>query len=321
MNNIWYDHFLKVLYEKYPKKVQLTEALVELLSIEREAVYRRLRKEVAFSIYDIAKIARTWNISFDSILGIVSDESHLFQMDILPYNAPFIGDLEATKKYFHFLKTLSASDQSEYIEVSYSLPESLLENYSALSKFHTFKWMYQYGCEKNIPSFSKLILPKEAISKEIEYCKSIKQIKHQSYIWDNLAIQYLINDILYFKSIYLLTEEDLQLLKQDIVMFLDELDILSVQGEFADSHNKVDLYISQINIDTNYCYYYSPDIRGCGIGVFIKNVAVSRNEAICEKFREWMLTQKRISFPISQVNERQRIEFFMQQRKILDRLL
>jgi len=320
MNNIWYDHFLKALYDKQPKRSKLTEALMDLLSIEREAVYRRLRKEVAFSIYDIAKIARAWNISIDSIFGIVSDKSHLFQMDMLPYNAPFIGDLEATKKYFHFLEMLISSEQSEYIEISYSFPESLLENYPALSKFHTFKWMYQYGSEKDIPSFTQLVLPEEAINMEKKYCNSIKRIKHLSYIWDNLVVQYLINDILYFRSIYLLSEEDVQLLKQEINMFLNEMEQLSIQGEFPETHSKVELYISQINVDTNYCYYSSPSVKACGLVAFVKNLAISQNESVCENFKKWMHTQKRISIPITQVNERHRIEFFKQQREILDRI-
>ena len=319
-NNIWYDHFLRSLNEKYPKKSQLTEALMDLLLIEREAVYRRLRKEVIFSVYDMAKIANAWNISIDSIFGIVSEESHLFQLDILPYNDPILVDLEATKKYFHFLKTLTSSNNSEYIEISRTLPQSLLENHPMLSKFYMLKWMYQYGNENNIPSFNQFIYPEKIIELAKEYCNYIRQIKHSSYTWDNLIIQYLINDILYFKSIYLLSEEDVQLLKQEINTFLDDMEILSIQGEFAETRNKVDLYISQINIETNYCYYFSPTIKVCGIGAFVKSTAISQNESICKNFKKWIITQKKISIPISQVNERQRIEFFKQQRCRLEKL-
>ena len=318
-NNIWYDYFLKTLSDKFPKKSQLTEALMDLLLIEREAVYRRLRKEVIFSVYDMAKIAGAWNISIDSIFGVVSDKSHLFQLNLLPYNDLSLEEMEALKKYFHFLKALTLLHDSEYIEITNTIPQSLLDNHPVLSKFFTFKWMYQYGNEKNIPPFNQFVLPEKTINLEKTYYKYIKQIKHLSYTWDNLIIQYLVNDILYFKSIYLLSEEDVQILKQEISMFLSSIELISIQGEFADTHNKVDFYIS-INIDTNYCYYSSSAIKACGIGVFIKSVAISQNEYICENFEKWILNQKKISIPISQVNERQRIEFFKQQSRLLEQL-
>jgi len=38
MDNAWYDAFMERLSIKYPKKSQLAEALMDLLSIERESV-------------------------------------------------------------------------------------------------------------------------------------------------------------------------------------------------------------------------------------------------------------------------------------------
>jgi len=319
-NDVWFDYFLKTLYEKYPKRSQLTEALMKLLSMERIAVYRRLRKEVVFSAYDVAKIASTWNISLDSILSIASNDSHLFCMETMSYNDPLLENLEAVKRLFRFLKIFTLSNSSEYMEISNAIPASLLGNYPVLSKFFTFKWLYQYGNEKDIPFFSQFEVPEKTLKLEREYCKYIKQIKHLSYTWDNMLIQSLINDIQYFNSIYILSNEDIQQLKQQIELFLNDLESISIHGKLTDSYSKVDMYISQINIDTNYCYYHSSAVKACGIGAFIKCTAISQDETVCQSFRRWMLIQKKISIPISQVNERQRIEFFRRQKELIHTL-
>jgi hypothetical protein len=56
-NEIWYDHFMNVLSERYPKESELAQILMDLLNIEREATYRRLCKDVIFPMHEIVKIA------------------------------------------------------------------------------------------------------------------------------------------------------------------------------------------------------------------------------------------------------------------------
>ena len=53
-----YEKFISAIREKMPHKATLTNALVDLLCIEREAVYRRMRGDVAFSFAEIAAIDR-----------------------------------------------------------------------------------------------------------------------------------------------------------------------------------------------------------------------------------------------------------------------
>jgi hypothetical protein len=319
-NSIWYEHFLNALHKKYPKKSQLTEALSVLLCIGKEGIYRRLRKEVTFSIYDIVKIAKAWGISIDNIVENISGDNHLFQLNTLPYGSPLRKDLDTMERCLNFLKNMASAPTSEYMEISNTLPKFILENYPALSRFHTFKWLYLYGNEINMPPFNQFTLPEELVEYGRLYCDEIRKIKHMSLMLDSLFIQYLINDIRYFESIYLLSGDDVQQLKQETSALLNDLESICIQGRFADTYNKVDLYISQISIDTNCCYYYSPTAKSCGIRTFIKSTAVSVNESICDKFRKWMLDKKRVSIPISRVNEKQRIEFFKQQQKRLDAL-
>jgi hypothetical protein len=50
-HEVWYDNFMRALSEKYPKKAELAQTLSDLLFLEREAVYRRLRQDVTKKYY------------------------------------------------------------------------------------------------------------------------------------------------------------------------------------------------------------------------------------------------------------------------------
>ena len=50
---------------------------------------------------------------------------------------------------------------------------------------------------------------------------------------------YLANDINYFMSVNLLGKEDLQLLKKELLQFLDDMELLAIKGKFDDTGNSV----------------------------------------------------------------------------------
>ena len=62
-----YESFLAELRKKIPQGAKLTNTLVDMLYIEREAVYRRLRGEVPFTFMEVVTIAKKLGISLDNL--------------------------------------------------------------------------------------------------------------------------------------------------------------------------------------------------------------------------------------------------------------
>ena len=58
-----YESFLTELRKKIPQGAKLTNTLVDMLYIEREAVYRRLRGEVPFTFVEVMTVAKELGIS------------------------------------------------------------------------------------------------------------------------------------------------------------------------------------------------------------------------------------------------------------------
>jgi len=319
-NNTWYDCFLESLYKKYPQKSQLTDALADLLSIEREAVYRRLRNDVVFPSDEIVKIASSWNISLDEIFGIDSPQIQSFKLSMMQYINPTKEELDMMQEIVDFIDVFSASPNAEFMEVSNVLPRSLITGFLHLARYYIFKWGYQYSNDENVLPFSQVAHLEKIRQMGLAYHRKIKNIPTVNYIWDYMLFEYLISDINYFVSIYLITEDEKQLIKNDLHALLDYMSEVSSKGCFPETGNSVNLYISQTNVDTNYNYFYSDTIKTCRVRAFVKYELKSKNEKMTNLFRDWMNLKKRTSINISGVDERNRVEFFMKQRQLIDTL-
>ncbi|MCL2728312.1 MAG: hypothetical protein FWD56_08020, partial [Bacteroidales bacterium] len=69
MKQFFYDNFLNTIEKHYPRKSDLANALMEILPLEKESVYRRLRKDVYFSAEEVMQIAQAWGISLDNLIS------------------------------------------------------------------------------------------------------------------------------------------------------------------------------------------------------------------------------------------------------------
>ena len=61
---------IEAIKEKIPANSNLANVLIDILFIGREAVYRRLRGEVPFTLTEAAIISRKLGVSLDKIVGI-----------------------------------------------------------------------------------------------------------------------------------------------------------------------------------------------------------------------------------------------------------
>ena len=317
--NTWYDIFIEALYKKYPKKSDLLQALMDLLFIEREAVYRRLRQDVLFTVHEIAKISTAWNISLDAIIGINSGQIP-FQMHQMNYIVPSEEELKFLWQVTKGIQQINNYHDTEFMDICNKLPRRIVAGYPKLNQFYLFKRLYQYGNDNELILFSQTIVSKEQIQLTESYVEAIKNVPNANYIFDRKLFELLVSDIRYFYSIRMITDEEKNLIKKDLCDLLDYLFDVARNGCYPETKNKVNIYISELNIDTNYSYTFSQELNICLIHVFEKNEIYTLNKDMVSKFRMWMQLKKRSSTQISVVDERSRIEYFTKQRQIVDEL-
>jgi len=319
INETWEDAFIEALYERYPRRSQLIKALMKLLLLEREAVYRRLRKDVSFSMHEIVVIASAWNISLDKITGINPGQVP-FLMQPMNYITPSEQELAFLWKIVHALHYFKNFPETEFMDICNKLPRQLLAGYQYANQFSLFKWNYQYGESSEVVPFAQIKVSDEKIKLDAEYFKAIQDVPNSNFIWDPKIFENFVKDVLYFHSVLLVSDKDKELIKNDLHGMLDYLHDLANKGYFPESRNKVNLYISQVNIDTNYSYTFTPEANICFIHALEKFELFTYNLQMVENFRTWMQLKKRTSIQISEVDERSRIIFFGKQRQLVDSL-
>ena len=304
--------------EKLPSKDNLANALMDILYIGKEAIYRRLRGEVPFTLTEAAIISRKLGISLDKMIGVSFQDNAVFDMNIVGSNKPLETYYSILEKQVELFHAVEEDENSEIGTSSNIIPQTLSLNYDMLSKFRLFKWMYQ---NENIKCkhFDELEIPAKLQDIQKEFVNAAEHIHTTSYIWDNRIFAHMVNDVEYFSSIHLLTDEDKQKIKEDLLLLLNELESLARKGKF-DSGNKVNIYISNINFETTYSYIESSNLQLSMIRIYAINSITSQDVEMHKSLKEWIQSLKKFSTLISESGEMQRIQFFKEQREIIDTL-
>ena len=132
--------------EKLPSKENLANTLMDILYIGKEAIYRRLRGEVPFTLTEAAIISRKLGISLDKMIGVSFQNNAVFDMNIVDSSQPLETYYSILEKQVKLFRKVKEEENSEIGTSSNIIPLTLSLNYNMLSKFRLFKWMYKdYG--------------------------------------------------------------------------------------------------------------------------------------------------------------------------------
>jgi hypothetical protein len=315
-----YEAVLSAIKKAFPKKTDMVNSLADILMIEKGAVYRRLRQEVPFTFNEIATIAKRLNISLDDTLGIDGHKSIPFQLQLPDFISPKEEDYYVLDLYLKFLQSLHQSGISETASINNHLPLGLFSSFHHIFTFYLFKWNFHYNNDKIKPFHQ--VSTSEKMTKFLaeEYTIEMKRFSKTYYVLDNRVFRDIVSDILYFNSIRLIEKDDVLKIKEDLMAMLDYLEKMAITGQFKETGNLVNLYISDIEIASNYSYMESDAIHFSLLKVFILSSVTSFDEDTFMKMKKWIHSLIKISTLITLTNERQRVLYFERQRKIVSEL-
>ena len=227
-------NLIEAMKEKLPLKGQLADMLMDTLYIGKEAVYRRLRGEVPFTLQESALIS----------------SNAMFNINIVDYDDPFESYYNILEKYVSLISMMPDDPNSVMGTSANIIPQTLYLKHELLAKFRLFKWMYQnkyIDCK----SFEELEIPTKLANIQKDYVGMTRHIHSPDYIWANMIFKHLNNDIQYYASIHLISDETKEEIKKELFLLADELEELAVNGKTADG-NRVRIYVSNINFEATY---------------------------------------------------------------------
>jgi len=313
-------NLLGILNGRYPVKAQLVKKLVEILNMEREGVYRRLRGEAVFTFAEVAIIAEEMGISLDNLIGIDLEKARPFSLVLIDYETPSSEDYEMCESYMRLLKVLKGDQTTRCIETWNTLPHPLISKYPHLVRFHVFKWTYQYKNYTPGKKYENIILPERYIELMRENLEHMKDIPYTEYIFDKRLFTDFVNDICYFYGLGLISKESLVQIRKELNSCIDYLEQRAISGKFEDTGKELQMYVAEIHIEQNECYIESDIYTFSMFRVLTINAVSSVDGTRNERIKNWLLGHKRLSTHISVSGEVERIKFFSAQRNAVQKL-
>ena len=318
-SHYYYQAFMSAIQRKIPHKATLVNTITDILAIDKDAVYRRLRGEVNFTFIEMALIAKNIGISIDSIVGIESEQSKPTTVNITRHIKPTELDYRMFNDYVNFLKYIQDEPETLLLSSGNILPHYLFYDYEYITRFYTLCWNHSSSFGRPSP-YHEIILPEQMRALQKESCLYVRHIKSAHYVWDSSVFQRLVDNIKFFTKIHFIQEEDVYLIKNDLIALINHLEKLAVTGRHEDTGNQISIYISDIYIETNYSSIKTQNMNLGQFSVFLLTAISAYDEAVYNEISAWILARRRLSTLISVSGEKARTIYFDTQREIINTL-
>lgn len=315
-----HKEFLKILHNLPGKRSELINEIANELSIERESAYRRLSGRVLFSASEIGLLVRRFNISLDDITKENPLYSTVSVMMSHPMTRHHSMDMLIRQMEVALDKVKkSVGEEGELYSVFDSLPIEFFLPYPNLCKFMFFKWGYYYIGTEEYYRYKDWVLPEKINTVGAGLLEVCKQYSKLLYIWDYPVIWNLVNDITFFHNIFVLSDEDVAAIKDDLRDLLINLERI-LKGGNNHSYMPVDLsvYFSTVNIGVTCLSHISNTECHSLFRNYFFQTETMNNPETAGRVRDWIQSMKMLSTCISESSERERRLFFKRQHKMLE---
>ena len=316
----YYQGFINALQQKIPQNSMLVNTITDILAIDKDAVYRRLRGEVNFSFIEMAAIAMQLGISLDSIVGIVTLEHKPMQTTMSKHVNPSEADYRMFNNYVSVLESIKDEPKTCYMESGNLLSHTLYFDYEQFTRFMIAYWNRCSSMGSVLP-YHKITIPKQMQALQKNCCEYTRHIKSVVYVLDHDVFQHLVDNINFFIRVRFINEREASLIKSDLIHILDYIEKLAITGKYEDTENEISFYISDIFIDSNYSILKSKNLNLSQFRTFLLNSNYSSHEEVCAEVNSWINALQSASTLISVSGEKVRTTYFNAQRKILATLL
>jgi len=303
---------------RIPNNSELMNKLCDILDMSKEAIYRRMRGEVQFSLEEASIISEKTGLSLDSLSGI-SSLKRPFVFKISDFANPQGMDYKLINETVELLGKIKDNPDTEIGISAKLIPDGIHLNYPYITRFYLFQWIYQYDNTNHRKKYGEVKGTDKVLEILTHMAYLLQHIKKTYYIFDKRIFENMVEDIKYFNSIGLISHDDIQLLKVDLYACLDDLEQQASTG-LNRLGNKIEIYLSNINFEAGFSYIKSENYKISTVRSFTFYDITSNDTIVFEKSLKWIQSLKWASMMISESAEIARINFFAKQREVVSTL-
>lgn len=298
------------------KNKNFATELSELLGVNLDAAYRRLRGDTPLTFHEIQKLCLTYNISFDSVIN--------YQGSLVPFK--FNAMFQSKFKILTYLNNIEAElkalaqnpDHSSILMTAMDLPYFRQFGFQSLSRFKLFFWQRSV---LNLPEFAQIKYDaNDSISEYEDITKRIYTHYHgvnSVEIWAPETLDSTIKQIQYYLDSGLFTNLSSALaICNDIDALLQKLELEAqigrkkIQTENGSISSKFEMYQSDIFLSNNCIQAFAGERIYTYVSFNSFNSLMSFSPPFSDECGLWINQIKSKSILLSEVSEKLRYQFF-----------
>ena len=303
----------------------LAQELADLLGVNLDAAYRRMRGSTALTFDEIKKICIRFNISFDSVINY-SGKLVPFQ-----FNAMFqerFSILQYLKDISNQLAALTKNKEDKFVITAMDLPYFRQFGYDGLRRFKLFFWQRSV---LNLPKFVNTKFDHTAVNEEYDkHAQDIYVSYHgvsSTEIWTPETLDSTIKQIEYYLESGMFESIDTAIqLCDDMDQLLEKVEREAQMGQkILDTKGgrlvcDFELYQSDIFLSNNSIQAYTGGKIYTYISFNSFNSLMSFTPSFSEECNAWIEQIRLKSILLSEVSEKLRYQYFLGLRKKINQL-
>lgn len=310
---------IDALKERYPKKGDLANVLLDILPLGKEAIYRRLRGEIEFTLQESIVICRKLRISIDQIMGIKSEDSYTFHlMDI--FSCSKMEAYGRMIKHVNMSMEYVISDPNSFsYQVHNSLPQDFAFKYETISKVFLYILCYQMFPHSSYRRYDSYTFSQGVLDEMSRSVDIVHEMNELLILDDNNSFRSFLDSIKYYRKLTILNDTVIDKMKGELLQLIDELEKCAATGLLPSGKN-IEIYISHVPLDATYSYIQGNGFRASSMKLYGVDYLACDNDKVCDAHKSWIEACLRFSTLISTSCEQQRNEYFRRQRNLINAL-
>ena len=317
------EAFTKALSLRYPKKTVLVEILSNIISIEKDGIYRRLSGKINFTINEMATISLALNIPIDHLINEKDDEAIVSLPFILrePLHIPSMDIL--LDSINHTLERVKIIGTEICGNVSKSLPIECYLHSPLFSKFMFFRLGHYFVGTQEFKNFSQWETPERLFTIADKIKEIHRNFESIFYIMDEFVFLSPAIEVLNFHRMQVITDSEKNQIRDELYALLDSTEQMisgNTSSPIPISNNRT-FYISPIPIGFDINYFLGEDQHLISFYTDFSLSLMENNPKGFFKLKEWVDSFRNISTSISDNGLTERTRFFNFQRKLISQIL
>lgn len=300
--------FINKILERIPSDIKAADYLAETLNLGKESVYRRLRGIIPFTFEEVLSLSKILGFSMDEILK--GNKSEYASFNVM--NDRLIGAEDGFLKMYRFhreiMEEIHKSENNHMTVSSNRILAIFASPFNHLFKFFYYKWLHQFGYTSLNFKFSDVLVPDELNDlrrKVISHPGTL----NMHFITDRNILYNTIKEIKYYIDRGLIDKEGIQLIKNDLRMFIETFFSFSVDN-VSEEELKSEVYISSLNIEgnTSYIVYDNKVLSYCW--TYSDTGIYTSDTVFCALQKDWLDSLKKYTILISNSNQKMQAELY-----------